>query len=396
MTQRELSANSPLGSSNTIKSKLPNVGTTIFTVMSKMAQDYGAINLSQGFPDFEPDQRLLDRVSYYLAHGKNQYPPMIGIDELRQAIATKLKRTKDIDIDPQTEVTITSGATEALFCAIHSVINSGDEVILLDPCYDSYEPAIALAGGQAIHIPLTLPDYQIDWPKLEQTLSDKTRLIIINTPHNPTGSILSMDDLDRLGELIRNRNCYLLSDEVYEHIIFDGEKHASAVGHETLRQKSFAVFSFGKTYHATGWKIGYCIAPPELTTEFRKIHQFNAFTTVTPMQWALADFVNDHPENYLDLPEFYQQKRDLFRSLIRESRFKLLPSKGTYFQLADYSDISDLSDMEFATWMTQEKGIAVIPLSPFYETPPDTRIVRFCFAKQDDTLREATKIICEI
>ncbi|NKB60796.1 MAG: aminotransferase class I/II-fold pyridoxal phosphate-dependent enzyme [Gammaproteobacteria bacterium] len=382
--------------SQTLQSKLPNVGTTIFTVMSKMAQDHGAINLSQGFPDFEPDEVLLDRMTHYLKSGKNQYPPMIGLPELRQAISSKLIKTREVEVDPDTEITITSGATEALFCAIHSVIREGDEVIVFDPAYDSYEPAIALAGGKTIHLPLTLPDYQIDWDQLASAISDQTRLIIINTPHNPTGSILSESDLDKIAALIENRNCYLLSDEVYEHIIFDGEVHASAVSHPVLRQKSFAVFSFGKTYHATGWKIGYCIAPAELTAEFRKIHQFNAFTTVTPMQWALADFVNDYPQNYLELPAFYQHKRDLFRSLITDSRFKLLPSKGTYFQLADYSDISDLRDTDFANWMTQEKGVAVIPLSPFYQSAPDTRIVRFCFAKQDDTLAEAARVICAI
>ncbi|NKB76486.1 MAG: aminotransferase class I/II-fold pyridoxal phosphate-dependent enzyme [Gammaproteobacteria bacterium] len=380
----------------TIQSKLPDVGTTIFTVMSKLAQDHGAINLSQGFPDFEPEEALLDRVSHYLKTGKNQYPPMIGVPELRQAISSKFTQTRGVDIDPDTEITITSGATEALFCAIHSVVQTDDEVIVFDPAYDSYEPAITLAGGKTIHLPLTLPDYQIDWDALGSAITDRTRLIIINTPHNPTGAILQERDLDRIAGLIENRNCYLLSDEVYEHIIFDDEIHASAVSHPVLRHKSFAVFSFGKTYHATGWKIGYCIAPPELTVEFRKIHQFNAFTTVTPMQWALADFINDHPQNYLELPAFYQHKRDLFRSLITRSRFKLLPSRGTYFQLADYSDISDLKDTDFANWMTIEKGVAVIPLSPFYQTAPDTRIIRFCFAKQDDTLAEAAKIICAV
>jgi len=379
-----------------LDSKLPDVGTTIFTVMSGMAQDHGAINLSQGFPDFEPDNALLDRVSHYLRSNKNQYPPMIGIPALRQAIATKLAKTRGLQIDPQTEITITSGATEALLCAIHSVIRAGDEVIVFDPSYDSYEPAVSLAGGKTIHLPLCLPDYRIDWERLRSSLSDKTRLIIINTPHNPSGTILCKEDLNQLAESIRGYHCFVLSDEVYEHIIFDGEEHASVLSHAELREKSFAVFSFGKTYHATGWKIGYGIAPPRLTAEFRKIHQFNVFTTVTPMQWALADFVSDSPQNYLELPAFYQQKRDLFRSLIKHSRFKLLPSRGTYFQLADYGDISDISDMDFAGWMTREKGVAVIPLSPFYASPPDTRIVRFCFAKQDDTLREAAEILNHI
>ncbi len=380
----------------TVNSKLPDVGTTIFTVMSKMAQDYGAINLSQGFPDFEPDSRLLARVNHYLRSGKNQYPPMAGVPELRQAIAAKLENTRQLQRDPESEITVTSGATEALFCAIHCVVEPGDEVIVFDPSYDSYEPAITLAGGKTIHLPLCLPDYRIDWEALRDTLSDKTKLIIINTPHNPTGTILRHSDLDRLAEATRDYGCFILSDEVYEHIIFDGAEHASVLSQAELSQKAFAVFSFGKTYHATGWKIGYCVAPARLTTEFRKIHQFNVFTTVTPMQYALADFVHQHPQNYLELSQFYQHKRDTFRSLISDSRFRLLPSHGTFFQLADYHAIADRSDMEFARWMTQEKGVAVIPLSPFYQSPPDTRIVRFCFAKQDDTLRQAARILCRL
>ena len=376
-----------------IESKLPDVGTTIFTVMSKMAQDHGAINLSQGFPDFEPDEGLLDRVNYHLRNGKNQYPPMIGVAELRHAISDKLKSESAIDVDPETEITITSGATEALYCAIQAVVHRGDEVIVFDPCYDSYEPAITLAGGKTVHIPMTVPDYRIDWDVFHQKLNSNTRMVIINSPHNPSSSILTREDLDILAEAIRPLNCYVLSDEVYEHIIFDGEIHASVLTHPELRPKSMAVFSFGKTYHVTGWKIGYCVAPAELTAEFRKIHQFNVFTTPTPMQWAIADFVKSNPQNYQELGAFYQQKRDLFCSLIEPSRFRLLPSRGTYFQLADYSDISDKVDTDFANWMTTEKGVAVIPLSPFYQSPPDTRIIRFCFAKQDDTLREAAAII---
>ena len=380
-----------------IKSKLPEVGTTIFTVMSKMAQDYGAINLSQGFPDFEPDSRLLDRVSHHLQTQKNQYPPMIGVPALRQAIAQKLQQYSNIDVNPDTEITITSGATEALFCAIHAVVAPGDEVIVFDPAYDSYEPAVSLAGGTTTHIPMSWPDYKIDWQQLKDSISEKTRLVVINSPHNPTASILTGDDLNQLAAIVEPYNCYVLSDEVYEHIIFDGHTHASALSHELLRQRSFAVFSFGKTYHATGWKIGYAIAPEGLTAEFRKIHQFNAFTTVTPMQWALADFVVSNPENFLELSSFYQHKRDLFRSLIEPSRFKPLVSGGTYFQLADYSEISDMNDMDFASWMTQEKGVAVIPLSPFYQSPPpESRIIRFCFAKQDATLKEAAELICAV
>ena len=376
-----------------VESKLPDVGTTIFTVMSKMAQDYGAINLSQGFPDFEPDEALIERVDYHLRHGKNQYPPMIGVPELRAGISAKLATNSGIDVDAETEITVTSGATEALYNAINCVVRQGDQVIVFDPAYDSYEPAVTLAGGKTIHIPMTLPDYSIDWDALHQRLNSNTRLVIINSPHNPSSSILRTEDLDRLAEAIRPLNCFVLSDEVYEHTIFDGETHASVLTHPELRQRSMAVFSFGKTYHVTGWKIGYCVAPPELTAEFRKIHQFNVFTTPTPMQWAIADFLESNPQNYLELGAFYQQKRDLFCELIEPSRFNLLPSRGTYFQLADYGEISDMKDTDFANWMTQEKGVAVIPLSPFYKDPPDSTVVRFCFAKQDETLKQAADII---
>ena len=383
-----------------LDSKLPDIGTTIFTVMSGLAREHGAINLSQGFPDFEPAEALLDRVTHYLKSGKNQYPPMIGVPELRQSIAGKIKSVSGVEIDPETEITITSGATEALFCAIHALVRPGDEVIVFDPAYDSYRPAVSLAGGKTIHLPLTLPHYRIDWAALEATLNQNTRLVIINSPHNPTGTILTRDDLDQLAEIVGHHDCYIVSDEVYEHIIFDGETHASVLTHPQLGSRSFAVFSFGKTYHATGWKIGYCIASENLTAEFRKIHQFNTFTTVTPLQWALADFVREQPEQYLRLSSFYQQKRDLFARLMADSRFKLLPSGGTYFQLADYgallSDASDLDDIAFARWLTIEKGVAVIPLSPFYHTPPGTRIVRFCFAKQEQTLKQAAEILCTL
>ena len=376
-----------------LQSKLPAVGTTIFTVMSKLAVDHDAINLSQGFPDFEPDEGLIQRVEHHLRTGKNQYPPMIGVAELRAGISNKLHCNSRINVDSDTEITITSGATEALFNAIQCLVRPGDEVVVFDPAYDSYEPAVSLAGGRTIHVPLTLPHYQIDWDRLQESLCDRTRLVIINSPHNPSSSILKTGDLDRLAEAIRPLDCYVLSDEVYEHIIFDGETHASVLTHDELRGKAMAVFSFGKTYHVTGWKIGYCVAPPELTAEFRKIHQFNVFTTATFLQWAIADFLESNPQNYQQLGGFYQAKRDLFCSLIEPSGFRLLPSRGTYFQLADYGEISDSRDMDFARWMTVEKGVAVIPLSPFYQTPPDSTIVRFCFAKQDDTLRQAAEII---
>ena len=292
-----------------IDSKLPEVGTTIFTVMSGLAEAHDAINLSQGFPDFEPAEALLDRVTHYLKSGKNQYPPMTGVLELRRSIADKLRLVGGVEVDPETEITVTSGATEALFCAIHAVVRPGDEVIVFDPAYDSYGPAVALAGGKTVHLALTLPHYRIDWAALEAALNPKTRLIIINSPHNPSGTILTVDDLDRLSKSIGDHDCYVLSDEVYEHIIFDGETHASVLAHPQLAPRSFAVFSFGKTYHATGWKIGYCISPQKLTTEFRKVHQFNTFTTVAPMQWALADFIREQPGYYARLSSFYQQKR---------------------------------------------------------------------------------------
>lgn len=380
----------------TIPSKLPDLGTTIFTVMSKMAQDYGAINLSQGFPDFEPDQRLLARVTYYLGAGKNQYPPMIGVPQLRHAIAQKLKNTVHVDVDADTEITITSGATEALMCAIQAVVDKDDEVIMFDPAYDSYQPAVALAGGKAVRIGLTLPDYRIDWDALAAALNDRTRLVIINSPHNPTATTLTAADMHKLAAAITPYNCRVLSDEVYEHIIFDRRAHCSVLAHPMLRARSLAVFSFGKTYHATGWKVGYCVAPCELTVEFRKVHQFNTFSTVAPMQWALADFVADCPEHYIGLSAFYQQKRDYFCAQLSASRFSLLRANGTYFQLADYSEISDLPDMQFASWLTREKGIAVIPLSPFYQNPPHTRIIRFCFAKQNATLKQAADILCAL
>ena len=279
---------------------------------------------------------------------------------------------------------------------IQAVVRPSDEVIVFDPAYDSYEPAITLAGGNTIHLPLTTPNYSIDWSALKKALNPKTRLLIINSPHNPTGSMLVEEDLQKLAEIIRPFKCYLLSDEVYEHIVFDKQVHSSVLKNEELREKAFAVFSFGKTYHATGWKIGYCIAAPQLTDELRKIHQYNTFTTITPMQWALADFITQHPEHYLQLSEFYQRKRDLFAALLEKSRFTLIPSKGTYFQLADYSAISDLDDLAFATELTQRHGVAVIPLSPFYKDPLENKVIRFCFAKQDHTLTQAAEILCKI
>ncbi len=377
-------------------SKLPGAGTTIFTVMSQLSEDYDAINLSQGFPDFQPPEELLDWVSHHLAAGHNQYAPMAGVLVLRERIAEKISELYGTQPDPVEEVTVTSGATEALFCAIHAVVRSGEEVIVFDPSYDSYDPAIRLAGAVPIHIPLLPPQFEIDWDCLKQRLNERTRLVIINSPHNPTGSLLSCDDIQRLANVLRPYDTFVLSDEVYEHIVFDERRHASVLENEELAARSFAVFSFGKTYHATGWKVGYCVAPRELSVEFRRVHQFNTFTTTTPLQYALADYLIERPEHYLELGAFYEEKRNLFIELMDPSGFEMKPSKGTYFQLADYSKISSQPDMEFARWLTVEHRIAVIPISVFYEKPPAAQLIRFCFAKEAATLREAANCLLKL
>lgn len=379
-----------------MRSKLPTVGTTIFTVMSKMAQDHGAINLSQGFPDFDCPARLRELVAHFLNNGRNQYPPMAGIPELREQIALKVAGLYGYPADPDQEVTVTSGATEALFDAVQASVGPGDEVIVFDPAYDSYGPAIELAGGIAVHIPLMLPDYRIDWDRVKASVTERTRLIIVNSPHNPCGAIATQDDLAQLAAVTRDRGILVLSDEVYEHMVYDGRQHHSVLSHPELRTRSFAVFSFGKTYHATGWKIAYCVAAPELTAEFRKVHQFVTFTTSSFVQYGLAQFMKECPEHALELPDFYQAKRDYFCHLLADSRFRFSPSAGTYFQLADYSAISDLPDREFVTWLTREKGVAAIPLSPFYDQAPDTRIIRFCFCKDDATLERAAERLCAL
>ena len=359
--------------------------------MSRLAEECGAINLSQGFPDYQPPEALLERVNHHLHAGHNQYPHMTGVQKLREQIANKVAQLYGLQPNATTEVTVTSGATEALFCAIHAVVKSGDEVVVFDPAYDSYEPAVTLAGARTIHVPLTLPDFGIDWEQFASVLSNRTRLVIINSPHNPTGTVLSQADLEQLAMSLRSFDTYVLSDEVYEHIVFDGLKHASVLANEELAPRSFAVFSFGKTYHATGWKVGYCVAPPALSEEFRRVHQFNTFTTVTPLQYALADYLSTCPEHYLKLSAFYQEKRDIFLELFRDSSFEFKPSRGTYFQLADYSAVSRRSDMAFARWLTEDCGVAVIPISAFCKEPLKSRYVRFCFAKEPDTLREAAR-----
>jgi len=380
-------------------SKLPNVGTTIFTTMSNMAAEFKAINLSQGFPDFPVPDPLLKLLSKYIDQGMNQYPPMIGVEYLRQEIMSKTLEIYKTKVDMQTEITVTSGATEALFVAIHTLVNPGDEVIVFDPAYDSYEPAITLAQGKTIHIPLDLAATEgsgIDWGKVKSKINNRTRAIILNSPHNPTGRILGQDDIDCLADLVQETDIYVISDEVYEHMVYDGYRHISLLENEVIRARSFVISSFGKTVHATGWKVAYCIAPQELSIEFRKIHQFVNFTTHTPTQWALAEFLANYKEHYLTLPAFYQEKRDLFVDALQNSRFKIVPSKGTYFQLAEYSEISGETDIEFANYLTQEVGVAAIPISVFCETLPSTKFIRFCFAKNNETLLEACEKLRQI
>ena len=372
-----------------ITSKLPNVGTTIFTTMSQLAAETGALNLSQGFPDFNGPQGLLDAVGKHIALGHNQYAPMTGLPVLRQQVAAKIARSYGVTVNADSEVTITPGATEAIFCAIQAVIRSGDEVIVFDPAYDSYEPSVELAGGRCVHVQLGLPDFALDFEKIRAALSPRTRMIILNSPHNPTGALISRAELDQLAELIRDRDIYLVSDEVYEHLVYDGVPHVSVLAHEELYQRSFVVSSFGKTYHVTGWKVGFVAAPAPLMAEFRKVHQFNVFTVNTPMQHALAQYMA-RPEPYLELPAFYQRKRDLFAAgLAEKTRFKLLRSEGSYFQCVDISAVSDLSEADFCLWLTREIGVAAIPLSAFYGDGFDQRVVRFCFAKKDETLLAA-------
>ena len=381
-----------------IISKLPNVGTTIFTRMSQLAVETGALNLSQGFPDFDGPQAMRDAVGRHIAAGHNQYAPMTGLPALREQVAAKIARSYGRMVSADTEVTIVPGATQGIFCAIQTLIQPGDEVIVFDPSYDSYEPSVELAGGRCVHVPLALPNFAIDWQRLQDALSDKTRLIILNSPHNPSGALISRAELNQLAALIRERDIYLISDEVYEHLVFDGIKHASVLAHDELYQRAFVVSSFGKTYHVTGWKTGYVVAPPALSAELRKVHQYVSFCGVTPLQWALADYMAEHPEHVEELPAFYQAKRDLFCDLLAGSRFTFTRAAGTYFQLADYSAIrSDLDDVVMAEWLTREHGVAAIPVSVFYQSPPaDLRLVRFCFAKREETLRQAADKLCAI
>ncbi|MBN8702584.1 MAG: methionine aminotransferase [Bacteroidetes bacterium] len=378
-----------------IHSKLPTANTSIFAIMTKAATEHGAINMAQGFPDFNCDTELIDLVSKYMKKGFNQYAPMPGLMSLREAIAEKTEFLYGAKYNPETEITITAGATQAIFTVITSVVREGDEVIIFEPAYDCYQPAIELCGGKTIFMQLKAPTYEINWEEVKKVISHKTRMIIINTPHNPTGSILSADDLATLEKLTADTDILVISDEVYEHILFDTHKHQSACQYPGLAERSFVISSFGKTYHTTGWKMGYILAPPSLTAEVRKVHQFLVFSVNTPIQHALTEYLQKK-DLYLELGNFYQKKRDYFNKLISGSRFKINPASGTYFQLLDYSAITNEADTEYALRLVKENKIAAIPVSVFYHTPIDNKMLRFCFAKKEETIEKAAEILCKI
>ncbi|MDO8299692.1 pyridoxal phosphate-dependent aminotransferase [Lacisediminimonas sp.] len=381
----------------TLQSRLPRVGTTIFTVMSALANEKNAVNLGQGFPDFECDPALPDAVTAAMKQGLNQYPPMAGVPALRQAIATKIGKLYGHAYSPDTEITVTAGATQGILTTVLCCVHPGDEVIVIEPAYDSYVPAIELAGGKPVFVQMSLTDrgYTVPWDKVAGAMSPRTRLIMLNSPHNPTGSVLRAADLAALADLVRGTQVLILSDEVYEHMVYDGQQHESLCRHPELAARTFVLSSFGKTYHVTGWKIGYVAAPASLSAEFRKVHQFNVFTVNTPVQHAIAAYMRDAAP-YVGLPAFYQAKRDLFRDGLRNTRLALLPSDGTYFQCVDYSKISGQSEAEFAMWLTSDIGVAAIPVSAFYDKPKDSGVVRFCFAKKDETLRLALEKLARI
>ncbi len=380
---------------DSISSKLPNLGTSIFAVMTKMAEEHKAINLSQGFPDFEVSPALIDAVCLHMREGRNQYAPMPGILRLREAISANTKSVYDAVYDPEKEITITPGATQAIYAAITAFVREEDEVIVFEPAYDSYVPAIRLNGATPISYKLNPPDFHIDWEQVRHLVSNRTKMIIINSPHNPTGSVLNNEDMVELERIVNNTGIIVLSDEVYEHIIFDEHRHVSVCNYPALAQRSFVVFSFGKTFHATGWKTGYCMAPENLMREFRKTHQFMVFCTNTPVQHALADFLSD-PANLKGLGAFYQKKRDFFLDAVSGSRFTGIPASGTYFQLLNYENISELDEMEFASWLVKEHKIAAVPVSAFYSKTINNRMLRFCFAKSEETLKKAADILCSI
>jgi methionine aminotransferase len=379
----------------TVESRLPHVGTTIFTVMSALAQEHGAVNLGQGFPDFDCDPKLVDEVTRAMQRGLNQYPPMTGVPALREAVADKIAALYGHRYDPATEITITAGATQAIITSILATVHPGDEVIVLDPCYDSYEPSITLAGGKTVFVPLTPGTFRPDFDRIAAALSPRTRAILVNTPHNPSATVWTAADMQRLAELLRPTDTLVIADEVYEHMVYDGAPHASVARHPELAARSLLISSFGKTYHVTGWKVGYVAAPAALMTEFRKVHQFNVFTVNTPVQHALAAYMAD-PKPYLELAAFYQRKRDLFREGLAGTKLKLLPSSGSYFQCVDYSAVSDQTEVDFCRRLTTEIGVAAIPLSVFYEQGFEQRIVRFCFAKRDETLQAALERLARL
>jgi len=380
---------------NSIISKLPNASTSIFAIMSGLANKENAINLSQGYPDFPISGKLIELVTKAMKDGYNQYAPMPGIFELREAIAAKVYNLYKMNYDPDSEITITAGATQAIYTIISAFIHKDDEVIIFSPAYDCYDPSVKLNGGKTIEIELEAPAFKVDWKKVKSSISDRTRMIIINTPHNPSGTVLSAKDMQTLEALVTGTNIIVLSDEVYEHIIFDNEKHQSVALFPSLAERSFIVASFGKTFHSTGWKMGYCLAPAELMVEFRKTHQFNVFSVNHPIQKALAKYI-ETPDNYLVLPDFYQKKRDFFLNAVKESRFSIVPSKGTYFQLLGYENITDEHDFDFAVRLTKEKKVASIPISVFYNNKLDNKVLRFCFSKSEETLKKGAEILCSI
>lgn len=378
-----------------LSSKLPNVGTTIFTVMSALANQHKAINLSQGFPNYDCDPVLKDLVAKYIQEGYNQYAPMGGLPELNEQIYAKIAKLYDVQVHPETEITITAGATQAVYTAVTAFVQTGDEVILMEPAYDCYRPAVELCGGVPVPYELSKPDYKVNWQAFEQLITPKTKMIMLNTPHNPSGTIFSREDMLELQRITEGTNIIVLCDEVYEHIVFDGQEHQSILRFPDLFKRSIATYSFGKTFHNTGWKMGYAVAPEYLMDEFRKVHQFNVFCVNRPMQHALADYMKN-ADNYLDLSPFYQRKRDFFGAAIQASKFKLIPCKGTYFQAVDYSAISDEPDTEFAKRLTREHGVGAIPVSVFYSSGKDEKVVRFCFAKTEDMLERAGELLCKV
>jgi len=378
-----------------IKPKLPHVGTTIFAVMSQLAHDHQALNLSQGFPDFPVSDELIGLVNAYMKKGFNQYAPMLGVPSLRDAICAKIEDLYDRVYHPEKEINITAGATQAIYTAVAAVIHPGDEVILFTPAYDSYAPAVEVHGGIPVYSHLQAPDYNIDWEEVQRLLTPKTRMIVINTPHNPTGTVLAETDLRRLDGIVRDTDIIVLSDEVYEHIMFDGKAHQTVMQYPGLVERSFVTFSFGKTFHSTGWKMGYCLGPENLMAEFRSVHQFLVYCCNTPIQYAIADFLQE-PDHYLGIGQMLQKKRDLFLDLVKDSRFSFKPSSGTYFQLLDYSRITNEKDADFAVRLTKEHKVASIPVSVFYPDEIDNKVLRFCFAKREETLEKAADILCKI